>query len=1527
MSVTVNAVNDPTTVTAGTSGTGAEDGAAITGTLTASDADGLSDGTVFGVTGAPAHGTASINAATGAWSYTPVADYNGADSFTVTITDDAGNTSTQAISLTVGAVADIVADALTTDEDTAITANVITGTFGASADTFEGSPVLTGVTNGANGTVSFTAAGAVTYTPNANFNGSDSFTYTVTSPAGVTETTTVSVNVLTIGDSTGDDDDVNENVDALSGNDISHSGAIGNAAPELVLSLATTTSGLKSNGQDISYSWDAATRTLTASTAAGRAFTVVLNPTNDGYVFKQYAGIDHPVIAGEAHNLTIPLTLLVKNSSGTLLTSAGFSIVVEDDAPVATGDLSISTPNDGAFLESGYLNLATISNDVTRVTWNTSGLPNLVVDGKTISYIDTGNGSLEGRLDDGTVIIRATIDPNTVDANNHPQYSIEITQPLGSRLGVVDNESGYTVIGGGNVNGKDLLFGGYLVDSLTGYSGDGSLSMVNTNQNWVGIGSGGGPGNWFEAGESLVMQFKDIAGQPGQVRSLGVIVEGQGSGAYALEWTVTVAITADGAQTATYSGIFNGTGNGDVTFDIPLQNGAIYFTNASIKQLSGEFRVNFSGAVVNNYFEDIPLSFGYTLTDADGDTTIERHINTTLTAPDAPVLDLDASAADTGYATTFNENGPAVAIADTDVLITDGDSSNITKATITLTNAQAGDVLAAGVLPAGITASIVGNVVTLSGSATLANYQTAIRAITFANTSENPSTVERTITVVVNDGTINSNTAITTITVVASNDAPLAQDDTNAVTEDGTTTLNVTAANGVIQSNSNLLARDTDIDGDTLNVTTVRTGAESGTGTAGTIGTALAGTYGTLTLYADGRYDYILNNSSPAIQNLIAGQVVQDVFTYSISDGNGGTDSAALTINVTGAQDITTGPPTITPLTGAATGLNGEFYGYNGTAAGATRRHSDDGTATFGIHSEAGNLNSVEDLYKIIDGRNIAGGGGNIVGTAITASANVADVSFKARAIDYGFNPTVNSSLGSNQTVAAGNGLLAKDNNANSTTRALSNFLDQDLGTGIVQTGTLNANATSGLGQTTDAAIRLSGKIYTQPGSYDFRVTADDGFRLQVAGQTLIEYDGNQGPTTRIFKNVQLGDLQGGLQNMELLYWEQGGNARLRIEYKSSSSGTWEVMSLSNTAMFTSASAPTITDARIQDLVYDGGTSQWQLRTGAILDGGAGNDTLTGGTGRDYLTGGAGIDTLNGGAAADTLDGGIDNDILNGGDGNDLLIGGAGADSLNGGLGDDVYRLSDTSDTINEAAGAGSDTVQLDKAYVDSNAGSTFILGSNLEHLTAFDATSTSSTINLTGNAADNRIEGNNSNNTIDGGAGNDYLIGGAGNDTLIGGTGSDTFVWRFADSGTAGTPTIDHIQGGFNAAAYSNVDNGSGSPTGGGDVLDLRDLLQGEHTTSSNTGSGIADVVISDLVNYPNSDLLRFIDINVTGGNTELRISKTGGFTGGTYTAGAEDQRIVIDGVNLYSVTGVTAGDETNLLKTLLKNGNLLID
>merc|ERR1711964_953921 len=94
------------TIAGDISGSGAED-TSLSGTLMASDsADGLGDGSYFTLSTNPGHGSASVDAASGAWSYTPTANYNGSDSFSVTITDDDGHTASRVISLTVTAVDD-----------------------------------------------------------------------------------------------------------------------------------------------------------------------------------------------------------------------------------------------------------------------------------------------------------------------------------------------------------------------------------------------------------------------------------------------------------------------------------------------------------------------------------------------------------------------------------------------------------------------------------------------------------------------------------------------------------------------------------------------------------------------------------------------------------------------------------------------------------------------------------------------------------------------------------------------------------------------------------------------------------------------------------------------------------------------------------------------------------------------------------------------------------------------------------------------------------------------------------------------------------------------------------------------------------------------------------------------------------------------------------------------------------------------------------------------------------------------------
>ncbi|MDR7947756.1 retention module-containing protein, partial [Achromobacter aegrifaciens] len=120
------------------------------------------------------------------------------------------------------------------------------------------------------------------------------------------------------------------------------------------------------------------------------------------------------------------------------------------------------------------------------------------------------------------------------------------------------------------------------------------------------------------------------------------------------------------------------------------------------------------------------------------------------------------------------------------------------------------------------------------------------------------------------------------------NPAPTAADDNGTTDED--TTLNVSAQNGV-------LSNDVDPDGDTLTVSQVN-------GATGNVGTPTAGSNGgTFTLNPDGSYSF---NPGNAFQHLAAGQTATSSITYTVTDGQGGTSSATLTVEITGTNDAPT---------------------------------------------------------------------------------------------------------------------------------------------------------------------------------------------------------------------------------------------------------------------------------------------------------------------------------------------------------------------------------------------------------------------------------------------------------------------------------------------------------------------------------------------------------------------------------------------------------------------------------------------
>ena len=163
----------------------------VLGNDTDADGDPLS---VAAVT-QPANGVASIEGST--VRYEPAANYNGADSFTYTVSDGRGGSDTATVSLAVTPVPDApvaAGDSASTAEDAAVTIAVLANDSDADGDALTAS-VVTGPSHG----TAVVDGSGIRYAPAANYSGADSFTYAA-SDGSSSSTATVSMTVTPVND-------------------------------------------------------------------------------------------------------------------------------------------------------------------------------------------------------------------------------------------------------------------------------------------------------------------------------------------------------------------------------------------------------------------------------------------------------------------------------------------------------------------------------------------------------------------------------------------------------------------------------------------------------------------------------------------------------------------------------------------------------------------------------------------------------------------------------------------------------------------------------------------------------------------------------------------------------------------------------------------------------------------------------------------------------------------------------------------------------------------------------------------------------------------------------------------------------------------------------------------------------------------------------------------------------------------------------------------------------------------------------
>lgn len=279
------------------------------------------------------------------------------------------------------------------------------------------------------------------------------------------------------------------------------------------------------------------------------------------------------------------------------------------------------------------------------------------------------------------------------------------------------------------------------------------------------------------------------------------------------------------------------------------------------------------------------------------------------------------------------------------------------------------------------------------------------------------------------------------------------------------------------------------------------------------------------------------------------------------------------------------------------------------------------------------------------------------------------------------------------------------------------------------------------------------------------------------------------------------------------------------------------------------------------------------------INGGAGNDAINGGTDADAMTGGLGNDTfsvdhagdttveasgegtdtvntsisytlgagesievfnstgsglsLTGNDEAQTINGDGGDNTLNGAGGNDTLDGGAGVDAMSGGMGDDTYWVDDSADTVSEASGEGTDTINV------SAPSFTLAAAQAVEFLN-----STGTDVSLTGNELAQTITGDSGDNTLVGGGGGDTLNGGAGNDTLDGsGAGSDAMTGGTGDDAfgvyDAGDTAVEAAGEGTDTVfAFVNYTLGAGQSI---------EFLTSNDTGLNLTGNELAQTITGD--------------------------------------------------------------------------------
>ena len=841
------------------------------------------------------------------------------------------------------------------------------------------------------------------------------------------------------------------------------------------------------------------------------------------------------------------------------------------------------------------------------------------------------------------------------------------------------------------------------------------------------------------------------------------------------------------------------------------------------------------------------------VTTSDGTTTVTDDFDiTTANTNDAPVV------SNIGGSVAYTQNATAEVI-DSSVTIADVDDTNIESAQVWISGG--GDFAASGGIDAlnfvdqnGITGSYnaATGILTLTGAATLAQYEAALESVTFSSTSGTAG--NRTISFRVNDGDTDSNTQTATITYT--NAAPSL---TGVLTDQnvaGSTAISGWSfdASTAFGGGGTYSLAVTDYAGGAVTGFSIdaNTGAITNTSSVPASSTAyiftVTKTDGVTTV--NETFDLFTNNGalvagSTIGNDTISGTASAERFwggdgTDSISTGNGGDiahggEGNDTVVGGTGADTLYGGQgnDNITGSTG-----NDLFFGGDGndTITGSNTSITTTDTIVGGAGTDAvsvtgagityttTNMTGVESL-SVLWASNITltnAAVGSALNTTMNVSTHQGSVLNASAVTTSGYNVNV-TGFGTNAlsglstasaTTGAGNDTITGTMNWIGETITASSGDGNDsinLTTGMNSTVT---NVNAGMGDDTFYSLTGGSLMTIDLGEGNNRATVTAGSTV-AANATITAGSGNDSISARAGStSVNAGD--GNNTIVGTASWaDHDVTITSGTGHDSISATLWHSVT-SNYSINSGSGNDTI--SVVQGLgTIDAGEGNNIISVTNLQFAGSGNTTITSGSGNDSITARAGGTSINAGDGDNTITGTGDHQNQH-----ITIISGTGADlisttsydstsivSITSGAG--VDTISVTNGTARISSGDGNDSVTTGSAndQIEGGAGADYLNASTGTDTLSYAGSSAAVNVNGTtvsgGDAQGDTVIGF---EAVIGSANNDTL---AGYQTIVGGGGNDSITGTSSADSLSGSAGNDSISAGVGA---DTVDGGANDGT-----------------------------------------------------------------------------------------------------------------